>query len=99
MMAARSPARVRSVCAKSVELAANALKDRLLAAAARLFDRPVADGTLIDGRAVFGDQSISLCGALPANPAGRPEIQRQAQGVCHADYPGIPGSGLSCRRE
>ncbi len=49
-----------SVCSKSVELAANALKDRLLAAAARLLGRPVADGTLIDGRVVFGDQSISL---------------------------------------
>ena len=76
-MAARLPAG-SSVCAKSVELAANALKDRLLAAAARLFDRPVADGKLIDGRG-FRRPIDQLCGALPENPAGRPKIQRRAR--------------------
>ncbi len=49
-----------SVCAKSAELVAEALKERLLAAAAHHFGRPVADGTLLDGRAAFGNESISL---------------------------------------
>ena len=49
-----------SVSGKSVELAATALRDRLIAAAARRLGRTVADGKLLDGRAVFQDQSISL---------------------------------------
>ncbi|QDU59264.1 Xanthine dehydrogenase molybdenum-binding subunit [Planctomycetes bacterium Pan216] len=49
-----------SVCSKSVELAANGLKGRLLTAAAKLLDRPVEEGKLFDGNAVFADQSISL---------------------------------------
>ena len=57
-----------SVSGKSVELAANALKDRLIAAAARLLGRPVAAGTLIDGRAVFADQSISFAELYEKTP-------------------------------
>lgn len=49
-----------SVCSKAVELAASALKERLLTAAAIYLDCPVTEGRLIDGDAVFGDQSVSL---------------------------------------
>lgn len=49
-----------SVCSKAVELAANGLKERLLTAAATLLDHPITAGRLIDGGAVFGDQSVSF---------------------------------------
>lgn len=49
-----------SVCSKAVELAADALKERLIIAAESLLDRPITDGTLHNGCVVFGDQSITL---------------------------------------
>ena len=69
-----------SVSGKAAELAASALKDRLIAAAARLLGRPIADGKLIDGRAVFKDQSISFSELYQRTPQADQEfnVERKA---------------------
>lgn len=60
-----------SVCSKSVELAASALKERLLVAAAKLLGRPVGDGRLFDGRVVF---AVPTDPAAPRDPSSSSEV-------------------------
>lgn len=57
-----------SVCSKSAELAANALKKRLLVAAAKLLGCSDAEGVVLGGHVVFGDRSISLSDLYQRTP-------------------------------
>jgi len=57
-----------SVCSKSVALAADALKERLLIAAARPFECGAEEGSLVNGHVVIGEDSISLPELYPQTP-------------------------------